>query len=333
MLIWTALLSVIFLQRRLTKYNWGGIALCIVGISLVGAANIASEGPGKARSNVSLGIFIILVGQVLQAAQVVMEEFLLQDLQMSSVRIVAWEGLFGVVHCLLWVFPLVMLLPGRDHGRLEDFADSLFMLFHSWKIAAITMADMTMMLFYNVCGMEVTENLSAVHRVVIETLRTLCVWVADLFIYYVLSSGRLGEKWTVWSFLQLVGFAFLIAGTLTYNYETLMADYKPLAPVSDKMPVLAEDAESEARSQYNAASSSALPPKAPSTAVAVDTGLPDDEEDEEEEEEMAGSFLSHPVGSASHGSFLGAGTPSSFSGMSPTMRQRRPASADASPRH
>eukprot|EP00171_Calliarthron_tuberculosum_P022736 IDg22736t1 len=160
MLVWTALLSVLFLGRRLDRLHFLGIALCVSGIALVGVANIASEGAGVARKNVVLGITVILVGQVLQAAQVVVEEFLLKNLQISSMRIVAWEGLFGVAHCLVWVFPLIMLLPGRDHGRMEDVLDAFYMVFHSWKIAAVVGTDMILMLGYNVCGMEVTEHLS-----------------------------------------------------------------------------------------------------------------------------------------------------------------------------
>jgi len=226
MLVWTALMSVLFLRRTLSGKQWGGIFLCVGGIILVGVANILGEDAGKARDNVALGVGIILVGQILQAGQVVLEEYMLQDLRMSSVRIVAYEGLFGVFHCLLWVFPLLMVIPGRDHGKLEDIFDAFYMLVHSWKVAAVVLGDATLMLFYNVFGMEVTENLSAVHRVVIETLRTLCVWVADLLIYYVFSNGTLGEAWTKYSVIQLLGFALLIVGTLVYNYDNLMADYK-----------------------------------------------------------------------------------------------------------
>ncbi len=305
MLVWTALLSVIFLRRVLSSQQWGGITLCVSGIVLVGIANIASEGAGQARANVALGVGIILVGQVLQAAQVVIEEYLLRDLQMSSVRIVAWEGLFGVVHCLLWVFPIVMLLPGRDHGRLEDVLDAFYMLAHSWKVLAVVLLDASLMLLYNVFGMEVTENLSAVHRVVIETLRTLCVWVADLVIYYVISNGTLGEAWTMWSWLQLAGFTLLIAGTVMYNYENLMSDYR----MRQKKAALSSQPADSITDTTEAEPIAPQPPK-PKIPAAIDVEGGD--EDSDDDEARSGSFMGHPVGSASHASYLVVGTPGSY---------------------
>lgn len=322
MLVWTAFLSVVFLRRKLSKLNYSGIALCVSGIILVGLANIWSEPSDKSRSDTFFGIMIILVGQILQAAQVVIEEFLLRDLHMSSVRIVAWEGLFGVMHCLIWVFPLLYILPGNDHGHLEDVFDAAYMLSHSWPVAGIILLDMTNMLFYNIFGMEVTDTLSAVHRVVIETLRTLCVWVADLALYYLFSNGTLGEAWTKYSWLQLVGFMLLVAGTLVYNYESLMVDY---------------------HSRRRKAAANVIPTKTTEQvvdlkkAVQLDTDaivkfkpLPtettplrlDDEYYEDGEEEQVGSFYGRSVGSVAHSPFLMASTtPRSLPG---NLRRRTP---------
>lgn len=331
MLVWTALMSVLFLRRTLSGKQWGGIALCVCGIILVGIANILGEDAGKARSNVALGVGIILLGQILQAGQVVLEEYMLQDLRMSSVRIVAYEGLFGVVHCLLWVFPLLMFIPGRDHGKLEDIVDAFYMLVHSWKVAAVVLADATMMLFYNVFGMEVTENLSAVHRVVIETLRTLCVWVADLLIYYVFSGGTLGEAWTKYSVLQLLGFALLIAGTLVYNYDNLIADYKMRSKKSAQTIDVLDDLPSEAITDPSVdgiaaapAGSQAKPARKKVTAIAVG------EDSDDDDEVRPSSFMGHAVGSASHASYMLVGTPGSYTAPQsyPGFRNRYTTSED-----
>lgn len=318
MLVWTAFLSIIFLRRKLTIFNYAGILLCVTGIVLVGLANVWAEDNPRSRSDTIFGIAVILLGQVLQAAQVVMEEFLLQDLHMSSVRVVAWEGVFGILHCLLWVFPILYFLPGRDHGHLEDTGDAFYMLTHSWAVAGIILIDMTMMLFYNVCGMEVTDSLNAVHRVVIETLRTLCVWLVDLLIFYVLTDGDLGESWTPYSYLQLFGFTLLVLGTVLYNWENLLADYykrqKQAAadvPLVDPTTPAAHEVE-----VYDAVQTPEMPdkPDRPVTkpvAVGVEDGY-----DEEEDEEQAGSYYGHTLGSVAHSPFLVAasGTPSSLAG-------------------
>jgi hypothetical protein len=54
--------------------------------------------------------------------------------------------------------------------------------------------------------MMVTGHLGAVFRTVLETMRTLFVWLVGLLLFYTpLGMGRLGEKWTAWSPLQALG--------------------------------------------------------------------------------------------------------------------------------
>jgi hypothetical protein len=212
---------------------------------------------------------------------------------------------------------------------LEDPFDAFYMLFHSLPIIAVVAADMALMLAYNVCGMEVTNNLSAVARVIIETLRTLFVWLCDLILFYIISSGRLGEPWTPYSYLQAAGFALTVAGTVIYNYEHLAADYARSHKVAARAAI--DDVPSAA---VVAGAALASPPRKAAVAAAAVAGAEDcglhasqshpldvggrameegeeyDSDASEEEEAMAvGSF----VGSASHGSFLAGGSfPSSL---------------------
>jgi len=54
--------------------------------------------------------------------------------------------------------------------------------------------------------MMVTGHLGAVFRTVLETMRTLFVWILGLVLFYTpMGMGRLGESWTAWSPLQAVG--------------------------------------------------------------------------------------------------------------------------------
>jgi hypothetical protein len=51
-------------------------------------------------------------------------------------------------------------------------------------------------------------QLGAVFRTVLETTRTLFVWLADLLLFYTpLGVGKLGESWSRYSYVQAVGCA------------------------------------------------------------------------------------------------------------------------------
>ena len=56
----------------------------------------------------------------------------------------------------------------------------------------------------------VTKQLSAVMRSILESCRTLGVWLTSLVLYYAFHDDKAGERWTGWSFLELLGFALLV---------------------------------------------------------------------------------------------------------------------------
>jgi drug/metabolite transporter (DMT)-like permease len=331
-LVFTALLSIVFLKRTLSMQKVTGITACMVGITLVGLANVWGEANPTSKADTTFGILVILAGQILQASQVVVEEHLLQNIGMSSVRIVAYEGMFGALHCLLWVFPLVFLLPGSDGGRLENPVDALYMATHSWAVAGVVLFDMSLMLAYNVCGMEVTNHLSSVSRVIIETLRTLFVWLIDLFLFYVLSGRRLGEEWTPYSYLQAAGFSLTVLGTVLFNYDQLSADMARRRRKAAAYTIISDDgapatavADAAVRPLKSAALAAAEEGFIRSTSHPLSVQQPfevagDDSDIGEDEEgsgdEHVGSFYGNAVGSASHGSYL-ASTP-----LSSSLRQR-----------
>lgn len=333
-LVFVAILSVVFLKRRLNVMNYVGICLCTMGITLVGLANVYNEDEGHGKRQTLFGVLIILLGQLLQGTQSVVEEYFMKNLQMSSVKVVAWEGLFGVMHCVVWVLPLLYFLPGFDHGHWEDSLDSLYMITHSSSIVLIMFADMTMMLFYNLCGMIVTESLSAVHRVIIETLRTICVWVIDVFLFYFVTNGGFGEPWTKYSYLQLAGFGFLVMGTLTYNAEQIWVEYQAAKEIAELKEVAAiAKATVPGTADYSPhdimEAGQVLRGKEKKYGALGEEGVGSEEEEDEnlsaEESDgdsvYAGSLYGNPFGSASHGSFLLSPTPT-ITASSPFLRHR-----------
>ena len=80
------------------------------------------------------------------------------------------------------------------------------MLTHSapgWAIPAVLAANSLTLLGYNVAGMFVTSELGAITRTVLESARTLFVWLGDLALFYTLRDGKLGEAWDRSSYVQV----------------------------------------------------------------------------------------------------------------------------------
>lgn len=240
-MVFTAMFSITFLKRKLRLYHWIGLMLCVVGIVMVGFASVGGESEEASKSSdgstggvglVLFGMALALSGQVVQAAQVIAEEWLLKDVDLPGMQIIGFEGFWGVIIFFVCVFPLLKILPGNDLGKLEDTSDSLTMLSNdlplTWMIVLFTFSCAT----YNMAAIGVTGALSALHRVMLEAFRTSLVWIFGLTVHYGYDpTSRFGEKWTSYSWLEVAGFVFLIVGQAIYGAMIMIPGIEYASPV------------------------------------------------------------------------------------------------------
>ncbi|CAD7958407.1 unnamed protein product [Amoebophrya sp. A120] len=237
-LLFSAFLSVWFLEKRLTTYNWIGILLCLLALSLVGVSSVlaaaAQEGQGaggvmeateqqqavpkQGTTTQLIGIALILLGQVVCSAQYVIEEYLLRPPHnVTPMAIVGLEGFWGSSLMIFLVLPICSRLPGVDAGgEYENTQDSLFAVAHSPFLQAAIGTFFVSVLLYNILGLMVTAESSAIHHTFLDASRTLVIWVASVVLYYTVGE-QYGEPLTVYSPVQALGFAILILGQLAYE--------------------------------------------------------------------------------------------------------------------
>ncbi|GAB4821846.1 hypothetical protein N2152v2_008892 [Parachlorella kessleri] len=224
--VFAALFSIVFLRRKLNYQHYAGIFLVLVGITVVGVAGAQSgQGPpeneaSSGASQIILGMLLIVAAEAVQAAQVVAEDHFMSSLSLDPVTIVGFEGLLGTALLAGIVMPIMQNVSGPEgQGFHEDSLESLHMLAHSRPLLIGFVTYIAVIAIYNVAGMMVTEEMGAVTRTVLETLRTLFVWILDLLLFYAapMGKGKLGEPWTAYSWLQAGGFLVLVLGTLLYG--------------------------------------------------------------------------------------------------------------------
>ncbi|KAF4662276.1 hypothetical protein FOZ61_002607 [Perkinsus olseni] len=221
-IIFCAILSVCFLGRRLRPHHWAAVGLCFIAILIVGLANLmssaASTPSGGDPALMLFGMLMIVVGQVVQAAQVVCEERLLKEWTVSPLQLVGMEGLWGCLLMLFLAFPVLQRIPGDDRGSLENTIDTITMLHNNPQLIVNLLIYFISILSYNISGVMVTYKLTAVHRTMIEASRTAVIWTVDLLIHYViLPDSEFGERWTSWSWVQLFGFVLLTYSQAAYS--------------------------------------------------------------------------------------------------------------------
>ncbi|KAH3767125.1 solute carrier family 35 member F6 [Pelomyxa schiedti] len=236
-IIFTGILSKFFLKRKLLPYRWFAMCVTIVGLVLVGVSGLLSENlSNKASTSGStsssedssdsymmiFGMICILLGQLVGAIQMVIEEKFLKSRGLQPFHVVGMEGFFGVLLMAFTVLPFFYVVPGKQDCSLryqdkENSIDAILQILHNWQLVLYVLLYLCSIAFYNFFGLSVTKSLTCVHRTLIDACRTIIVWTVDLFIWYVIDAPQYGEEWTIYSWVQVAGFLLLIGGTILYN--------------------------------------------------------------------------------------------------------------------
>merc|ERR1712070_445104 len=106
--IFTGVLSVIFLKRKLAKFHWFSMFLVLVGVAIVGMATmlVSSDDDSHSTGEQMLGNGIIICAQMVTAIQMVVEEKFVSGQNVPALQAVGWEGCWGL--CFITVVLVVM---------------------------------------------------------------------------------------------------------------------------------------------------------------------------------------------------------------------------------
>lgn len=216
--LFVAILSVLFLKRKITTLEWISLIIVSLGVAIVGysGSRTAPSGETSAQADeasalVVLGISLIIVAVSLQALQFVFEEHILAQKSIVPLKLVYIEGFYGFT--ILTVVLVVLNFIIGAISKPSEFVDSpfnlhesLLQMFSSREVLISSVLIMISIASFNFCGISLTHEFSATSRSTIDTCRTLLVWLVAIF-----------AGWESFHLLQFVGFATLVFGTLCFN--------------------------------------------------------------------------------------------------------------------
>ncbi|GEQ66363.1 hypothetical protein JCM33374_g26 [Metschnikowia sp. JCM 33374] len=210
--LFVAVMSVVFLKRRIRKLEWIALFVVTLGIAVVGYSGSSGGSATKEDPRlIVLGMSFIIVAVSLQAVQFVVEEKILSHYSFTPLKLVYTEGVSG---CIILVLSLVLLhFAARAFQTPSEFAHSKLNLqvaltetFSSSAILGTSLLVMVCISAFNFCGISLTHHLSATSRSTIDSCRTLLVWLVAMCL-----------GWESFRVLQFLGFCILVFGTLCFN--------------------------------------------------------------------------------------------------------------------
>lgn len=228
-IVFVGLLSVAFLNRRLVAREWSGIMFVIFGLAIVGAADFMStdaDATGNySRNNIITGDLLIITAQIITSVQMVYEERYVAGMDIPALQAVGWEGAFGFSVLGLLLVPMYYIHVGAPfnnnaHGSLEDFFDAFAQISGNGQLQLALLGTVVSIAFFNFAGISVTKEISATTRMVLDSVRTMVIWVVAL-----------GVGWQQFHWLQVAGFTALLFGMCLYNNVLVTPTYYALRGV------------------------------------------------------------------------------------------------------
>lgn len=237
LVLFVGLFSVLFLKRKLYLYHWFSLLLVVLGVGLVGLAGALFKGDKNSHSlpgakddivknlisltrdvvlqaeapevlHTVLGIFLIAFAQVFTATQFVLEEWILESYALEPLKVVSWEGIFGFFVTVIGQIILHFTVGTSEKGKYGyfDAEEGYRQVLSNRAIAVSSILIMISIGGFNFFGLSVTRTISATSRSIIDTCRTLFIWIVSL-----------GLGWETFKWLQVLGFALLVYGTFMFN--------------------------------------------------------------------------------------------------------------------
>jgi drug/metabolite transporter (DMT)-like permease len=207
--LFTGILSSLFLKRRHPRYRWFALLTIFLGVLIVGLAGILQKGHTEKVAIIGspVGIFMVVLAQVFTAIQFVIEEKIMHKYTVPALKAVGLEGIFGLITVLVFL-PILHFTYGVN-GPPGNFADIVTGFHQTFDYSQVWISGIGIFLsiaFFNWFGLTVTRNISATSRSTIDT----CRYVIETFkiepylfgSFPWLYNGKLSNlfKWLVLSF-------------------------------------------------------------------------------------------------------------------------------------
>ncbi|KAJ3763757.1 hypothetical protein EV360DRAFT_32870 [Lentinula raphanica] len=262
LVLFVGFLSVVFLRRRLWLYQWVSLIIVMAGVGLVGfsgslikdtvkeAVNfLLNKNSGDAdlpppeaieapeATTVVVGVFFILFAQIFTATQFVVEEKIMGHYSVPPLVAVGFEGLFGALTILIF-FPVLALPAVSSKSPFFDIPRGWHQMVDTPSVLWSGIVIACSIALFNFFGLSVTRHVSATARSLVDTCRTLVIWLVSL---------GLGWEKLLWpiSLLQVLGFALLVyVKFLFFLFNNLVA-VPPCLPKPATTPASVDPEERE----------------------------------------------------------------------------------------
>ena len=229
MIIFTVIGSMLILGNKYYRHHLLGIIIVICGLLIVGLNTIflkKKDDKKDKKDKPFIGIILVLTSQVFSCMLYISEEKLIKKFNAHPLKVTGTEGCWGIILYIILLFIFYQIRcdhwgdikeylcveNDKHQYRIEDGLFAIRQIFHKGSLTFLVFLYISSIALFNFSGLTVTKYSSASARAIIDTLRTIMVWVFFLTMPFVPKRTK-----ETFSFVQLIGFLLLIFGSLIFN--------------------------------------------------------------------------------------------------------------------
>ena len=246
-LFFIMIFSKVFLRNAIYVHHVIGVGTVILGLTLVGLNAILYENEGT--NNPIAGMILLLCAQLFSSTQYTLQELFVKRYNVNSFQLVGFEGMWGTLEysIILVVFQFVscnqwnkVLQEGlccvdeNNNWKVENVLYALRQMKDNYMLICVYIVYVCSIALYNIIGINLTKLASSTARAVVDTVRTVFVWMYFAIPWDIRPEGSEEKFWV----LKLVGFVFLVCGTLVYNeivvIKTCNLDYNTRVKIAER---------------------------------------------------------------------------------------------------
>jgi hypothetical protein len=242
--VFSCLFTVTFLKRKQYAFHYFSVGLCVAGLAVAGWSEFLNN-PDSSWT-VLLGCCLLLASECMKAFHVIYDEMMLKTNNCDCLFVVGMEGLYSIIFLLPTLLLAWLVIPGPDHGSVEDLSDTLFRVESSTMLKVLLSILPVIVVVLAIAGVMVIKYLTGVHNALISVSRSIVAWALELIFFYC-APGDLakmyGKPWGPFSIMRLVGFLMVIIATLMYDEDIKVP--RLFAYPKDERPPIYEETKSE----------------------------------------------------------------------------------------
>lgn len=219
--VFTPLISRVVLNKKIYKHTLVGIVCTVIALCSICASSFLLERTTPDKHDAQgwelfFNYVVMSIGLITCSIHRVYEEWLLTKIETSSFRFVGIEGVYGVIS--LTIVHVLFAAINKIHGsNMFNIGAAVNKVLSSPSLIITSLLLLISVTFYDMSGIVIVRKVSATYRVVNDMLRTIIIWIVEIFLYDL--QGTIDDVWlyvgvSIW---RLLSYFLLIFGNILIN--------------------------------------------------------------------------------------------------------------------